>query len=113
MRNDGSAVRGEQFDHYRRGFLKRLGMVGVATGVAAAGAAPARAAWGGSTFQDALGDFFQQHYQRMTPEEMKDALARIERKAKRKFGVDITCVDTPPIPGVVFGYALNISKCKG
>jgi molybdopterin-containing oxidoreductase family iron-sulfur binding subunit len=101
------------FSHYRRRFLKGLGMVGVATGVAAAGAGPARAAWGGSTFQDALGDFFQDHYQRMTPEEMKDALARIERKAKRKYGVDITCVDTPPIPGVVFGYALNISKCKG
>jgi len=103
----------DTFSHYRRRFLKGLGTVGVATGVAATTAAPARAAWGGSTFQDALGDFFQDHYQRMTPEEMKDALARIERKAKRKFGVDITCVDTPPIPGVVFGYALNISKCKG
>ena len=82
------------FSHYRRRFLKGLGMVGVATGVAATGAGPARAAWGGSTFQDALGDFFQDHYQRMTPDEMKDALARIERKAQRKFGVDITCVDT-------------------
>jgi len=101
------------FSHYRRKFLKGLGTVGVAGGVAAAGAGPARAAWGGSTFQDALGDFFQDHYQRMTPEEMRDALARIERNAKRRFGVDITCVDTPPIPGVVFGYALNISKCKG
>jgi molybdopterin-containing oxidoreductase family iron-sulfur binding subunit len=104
---------GDNFSHYRRHFLKGLGTVGVAAGVAATGAAPARAAWGGSTLGDALGDFFQDHYQRMTPEEMKDALARIERKAKRKFGVDITCVDTPPIPGVVFGYALNISKCKG
>ena len=104
---------GDNFSHYRRHFLKGLGTVGAAAGVAATGAAPARAAWGGSTLGDALGDFFQDHYQRMTPDEMKDALARIERKAKRKFGVDITCVDTPPIPGVVFGYALNISKCKG
>ena len=103
----------DKFSHYRRRFLKGLGTVGVATGVAAAGAGPVRAAWGGSSLQDAMGDFFQDHYQRMTPEEMKDALARIERKAKRKFGMDITCVDTPPIPGVVFGYALNISKCKG
>lgn len=106
-------AQGDNFSHYRRRFLKGLSTVGVAAGVAATGAAPARAAWGGSTLGDALGDFFQDHYQRMTPEEMKDALARIERKAKRKFGVDITCVDTPPIPGVVFGYALNISKCKG
>ncbi len=109
----GRPAQGDNFSHYRRHFLKGLGTVGVAAGVAATGAAPARAAWGGSTLKDALGDFFQDHYQRMTPEEMKDALARIERKAKRKFGVDITCVDTPPIPGVVFGYALNISKCKG
>jgi len=101
------------FSHYRRKFLKGLAQVGLAGGVAASASGVARAAWGGSTFQDALGDFFQNHYQRMTPEEMKDALARIERNAKRKFGVDITCVDTPPIPGVVFGYALNISKCKG
>jgi len=63
--------------------------------------------------QDAFGSFFQDQYKRMTPEEIEEALARIERKAKRRFGVDIKCEDTPPIPGVVFGYALNISKCKG
>ena len=46
-------------------------------------------------------------------DEIQSALARIERKAKRAHGVEITCTDTPPMPGVVFGYALNISKCKG
>ena len=106
-------VAGDGFSHYRRRFLKGLGQVGVAAGVAVSGSGAARAAWGGSTLQDAMGAFFQQQYQRMTPEEMKDALARIERKAKRRFGVEITCEDVPPIPGVVFGYALNISKCKG
>jgi len=74
---------------------------------------PAQAAWGGRTLQDALGGFFQDHYQRMTPQEIQDALARIERKAKRTYGVNITCEDTRPIPGTLFGYALNISKCKG
>jgi molybdopterin-containing oxidoreductase family iron-sulfur binding subunit len=63
--------------------------------------------------QDALGGFFQDQYQKMTPEEMTEALARIERKVRRKTGVDITCENTPPIDGVVFGYAINISKCKG
>jgi ferredoxin len=28
-------------------------------------------------------------------------------------GVAITCENTPPLPGTVFGQALNISKCKG
>ena len=100
-------------DHYRRRFLKGLAQVGAAGSVAASGTGVAKAAWGGSTLQDVLGGFFQDHYQRMTPDEIQAALERIERRAKRKLGVDIVCVDTPPLPGVVFGYALNISKCKG
>jgi Fe-S-cluster-containing dehydrogenase component len=49
----------------------------------------------------------------MSEEEIADALGRIERRAKRRFGVDIICKDTPPLPDTVFGYALNISKCQG
>jgi molybdopterin-containing oxidoreductase family iron-sulfur binding subunit len=100
-------------DRYRRRFLKRLGKLGAAACGATAASASSQAAWGGSTFQDALGSFFQQHYQRMSPEEIQEALGRIERRAKRDFGVDIQCEDTRPVPGVVFGYAVNISKCKG
>ncbi len=108
------AVPGESgIDHYRRRFLKGLTGVGAAAGAVACGTGTARAAWGGSTMADALGSFFQDNYRRMDKEEIQAALARIERKAKRKFGVDITCEDVPPIPNTVFGYALNISKCKG
>lgn len=83
-------------------------------GVASAGlAATAAPAWGGTSFQDAMGSFFQDQYQRMTPEEIEAALARIERRAQREYGAEITCEDTRPLPGVVFGYALNISKCQG
>jgi Fe-S-cluster-containing dehydrogenase component len=106
-------AREQGIDLYRRRFLGNLGKLAVAGGAAAASAAPLQAAWGGSTLQDALGDFFQEHYQRMTPEEVAAALQRIERKAQRKFGVPIRCEETPPLPGVVFGYALNISRCKG
>ncbi|MCC7382009.1 MAG: 4Fe-4S dicluster domain-containing protein [Deltaproteobacteria bacterium] len=49
----------------------------------------------------------------MTPEELKETLARLERKYKGERGVDVKVENTPPIPGVVFGYALNISKCQG
>ncbi len=96
------------FDLYRRRFL-----AGVAAAGTAGGTGMAQAAWGGSTLQDALGSFFQDHYQRMTPDEIRSALERIERKAQRKHGVAIHCEDTKPQPGVVFGYALNISKCQG
>ena len=101
---DGLAV-----DSGRRHFIG--GLAAFAGGVAATGTA--QAAWGGKTLQDTLGGFFQDHYQRMTPQEIEDALGRIERRAKRNFGVEISCEDTKPIPGTLFGYALNISKCKG
>jgi molybdopterin-containing oxidoreductase family iron-sulfur binding subunit len=104
------------FSLYRRRFLAGVAQAGTGAGVAAAAAvaaAPAQAAWGGSSLGDAFAGFFQDHYQRMSPGEIQSALRRIERKAQRKFGVEIHCEDTPPLPGVVFGYALNISKCKG
>lgn len=96
------------FDPARRRFLGTA-----TTATAAATAAGATPAWGGSTFLDAMGSFFQGHYQRMTDEEIGDALARIERRAERQYGVDIVCTDTKPQDNVVFGYALNISKCQG
>ena len=108
-----SPEKGDGFSQYRRKFLAGLAEVGAAGAVAATAAGPARAAWGGSTLQDAMGSLFQDHYQRMSRDEIQAALQRIERKALRKHGVEIHCEDTPPIPGVVFGYALNISKCKG
>ena len=93
----------------RRYFIKGLG----ALTVAASCASSMKPAWGGVTLGDALDDFFQDHYQRMSQEEIADALDRIERKAKRQFDRDITTENTLPISGVIFGYALNISKCKG
>jgi len=62
---------------------------------------------------DMLGRLFQKHYQRMSPDEVKEAVGRIERRAKRQYGEDITVGTEPAMDGVVFGYALNISKCKG
>jgi molybdopterin-containing oxidoreductase family iron-sulfur binding subunit len=96
------------FDPARRKFLG-----GAVTATAAVGGATATPAWGGSTFMDAMGGFFQDHYLRMSDEEIADALGRIERRAQRQHGVDIRCKDTKAQPGVVFGYALNISKCQG
>ena len=93
----------------RRHFLKKLG------GLAAAGgaAASAHAAWGGHTLSDTFADFFQQHYREMSAEEIQQTLARIERKAKDRYGVEISCKDTAAIEGVLFGYAINVSKCRG
>ena len=110
MANKDQAGEGpDKVDLYRRRFLGRLGGV---TAAAAATAVP-RPSWGGLSLGDAFADFFQRHYQEMSPEEVSETLARIERKAKARYGVDIQCANTPPQPGVVFGYAINVSKCRG
>lgn len=93
------------FDKARRRFLAGLGM-GTATAIS-------QPAWGGETLEDAFADFFQKDYRRMSAEEIAAALERIERKAKSRYDVEIDCQNTPPQPGVVFGYAINISRCKG
>jgi len=103
---------GRDCDAGRRNFLRKLGAAGATTATTLA-AGVAKPAWGGQSFEDAWKDFFQTHYRRMTREEMQETLARIARKAERRYGVEITCEDTPPREGVVFGYALNISRCKG
>lgn len=100
-------------DFARRHFFRKLGMLGATGAVAAVSASKAISNPAGTSFMDAMGDFFQDHYDRMSDEEMQDTLERIERKAKRKFGVDIKCEDTKPIPGTYFGFALNLSKCRG
>ena len=66
-----------------------------------------------SAFSDAVDSYFQDNYRRMEPEEIESTLRRLERNAKRDYGVDITVSDERPIPGVVFGFALNLSRCKG
>jgi molybdopterin-containing oxidoreductase family iron-sulfur binding subunit len=106
MSSDDTAGKGGgNFDKARRNFLRGLGM-----GTAAAVAQPA---WGGQTFQDVFADFFQKDYRRMAPDEIEAALERIERKAQARYDVEIDCQNTPPQPGVVYGYAINISRCKG
>jgi molybdopterin-containing oxidoreductase family iron-sulfur binding subunit len=92
----------------RRNFLKGLGLAAGAGSALFAGGA-----WGGNSMSDAFADFFQENYQRMSAEEIREAIERIERKAKRRYGVDIKCENTPPQDDVVFGYAINVSKCRG
>jgi len=91
-----------------------VGAVAALFGGRSALAQAAKAAGGDAEpLSDTLGRLFQKHYQRMSPDEVKAAVARIERRAKRQYGEDITVGTEPAMEGVVFGYALNISKCKG
>ena len=44
---------------------------------------------------------------------LKLALAAMEREYRAKFGKAVHVADTPAIPGVLFAYALDISRCVG
>ncbi|HSE46342.1 MAG TPA: hypothetical protein VLA89_13535, partial [Gemmatimonadales bacterium] len=89
---------------------------GVAASVAAVGAcAPLSAATPEERELKLLEweEFTQKHYRRMTEEERAETIARLERLAKLRHNEDCTIATTDAQPGVLFGYAFNISKCKG
>ncbi|HET9424885.1 MAG TPA: 4Fe-4S dicluster domain-containing protein [Gemmatimonadaceae bacterium] len=58
-------------------------------------------------------EFIQKHYRRMTEAERAETVLRLERLAELRRGEDVTISTTGAQPGVVFGYAFNISKCQG
>ena len=60
-----------------------------------------------------LDEFLQRHYQELTPEDMREVIARLERETREEYGANVQISDDAPIPGVQFGYALNLSVCNG
>ena len=99
----------------RRRLLKKIGIAGFSGVAVASGTTLAEQVTedGVEEFSDSLASLFQTHYRRMSPEEVEATIARLQRKTKRKYGKNISIDTTPPLPNVLFGYALNISKCKG
>jgi molybdopterin-containing oxidoreductase family iron-sulfur binding subunit len=99
----------------RRRLLKKIGIAGFSGVAVASGTTLAAYVTedGVEEFSDSLASLFQTHYRRMSPEEVEATIARLQRKTKRKYGKNISIDTTPPLPNVLFGYALNISKCKG
>jgi molybdopterin-containing oxidoreductase family iron-sulfur binding subunit len=49
----------------------------------------------------------------MPKERLRRALDEMEREYRDKRGVDVQVSDTGPLPDVVFGYALDLSRCIG
>jgi len=95
----------------RRGFLRK------GAAAAAGGAAVAAAL---SPLRDLAPDeiptierLLQKHYKEMTPADKERIFARIEREVKARHGVQTRLTDPPPMDGVEYVYALNISRCIG
>jgi len=49
----------------------------------------------------------------MPRDQLRRALDEMEREYAEKHGVEVRVSDTGAIPGVVFGYALDLSRCIG
>jgi molybdopterin-containing oxidoreductase family iron-sulfur binding subunit len=91
---------GEKGD--RRTFLKLASLAAAAT-----------AASGCGTTAPTSEEFFRQHYKKLTPEDKERIFRRIEEETLARTGVQTHISDPPPIDGVEFAYALNLSVCNG
>jgi Fe-S-cluster-containing dehydrogenase component len=87
----------------RRTFLKQV--------AATAGVAAAASACGSSA--PTSEEFTRQHYKKLTAEDKKRIFDTIERETFAKTGVSTRISDPPPMDGVEFAYALNLSLCNG
>ncbi len=58
-------------------------------------------------------EFLQHNFRELSKGELKEIIARLEKEYAAKFGKKVMVASTPPMPGVVFGYALDLSRCIG
>ena len=63
--------------------------------------------------KEAVEAFFQKHFHELSPAELKTLIARLERDYQKKWGVDVKISTQGPLPGVLFGYGLDLSRCIG
>ncbi len=88
-----------------------LKVVGASLGAAAFAKAfaPLATMADGTTMDELL----QKNYREMSQAELAEVIERLEADAKQTYGRDVSIKDPPPIEGVEFGYALNLSMCIG
>jgi Fe-S-cluster-containing dehydrogenase component len=58
-------------------------------------------------------EYLKGNYRFMTEAERAETIERLERLALLQRGTEVKIQSTGAQPGVLFGYAFNISKCKG
>ncbi len=96
----------------RRSFLKGM------AGLAAAGSSLTLAGCSNnSPFSEEnilrLKEYFKGNFTLMSQEDKNATIKRLERLAKIKDGLDLKISSKGPIPNVLFGFALNVSRCEG
>jgi molybdopterin-containing oxidoreductase family iron-sulfur binding subunit len=97
----------------RRSFIKKLSIAAAAgsAGLVTGGCVSS----GGTTEEMGLKweEYFKKNYRMMTDKEKDETVARLVKLAKLQDDVDIQMSHQEPREKVLFGYAFNISRCKG
>ena len=57
--------------------------------------------------------YFQKNFRLMSDAEKEETVARLERLHQLRTGRRIEIEAGGPLPGVLYGYAFNVSKCQG
>ncbi len=97
----------------RREFLKYVCASSAAALVAAPETAEAVAGAANPDADITVAEYFQGHFLLMSDEEKRQAIERMEKRYSAKYGKKTTVSDAPAPKDVLFGYALDISKCIG
>ncbi len=96
----------------RRSFIKGLSIT-----AAAGSAGLVTGGCTGSANSEEMGlkweEYFKTNYRLMSQEEKEATVARLERLAKIRYDRDIQISNQDPLERVLYGYAFNISRCKG
>jgi len=84
----------------RRDFLK-----GAAVGAAALATTGCR--------EELVEQFIHTRLQEMDAGQLERFIERTEKRYEEEYGRDVEIASTPAIPGAVFGYGLDLSRCNG
>lgn len=85
----------------RRDFLK------------ATAAASTLAVLAGCGSSAALEELLQKHFKTLTKSEIEEVIRRLEAEYAKTYGKKFTVSVKGPLPGTLFGYGLDISRCIG
>ena len=55
----------------------------------------------------------RRHLTELSPKQLQEMLGKLEKKWSAQFGKPVTVGARQPIPGVNFGYGLDLSRCIG
>ncbi len=57
--------------------------------------------------------FFQKHYREMFADEKRDVINRLKQEYAEEYATDFNIKTTKPMPGTLYGYGLDLSRCIG